>query len=41
MYAITNLMQNLDISEVSFLGKDLTEKDFLQKGELSFKEQTF
>ena len=42
MYAITNLMQNLDISEVSFSGKDLTtEKDFLQKGELSFKEQTF
>ena len=40
MYAITNLMQNLDISEVSFLGKDLTtEKDFLQKGELSLKNK--
>ena len=42
MDAITNLMQNLEISKDSFLGKDLTtEKDFLQKVELSFKEQNF
>ena len=35
-------MQNLEISKDSFLGKDLTtEKDFLQKVELSFKEQNF
>ena len=40
MYAITNLMQNLVISKDSFLGKDLTtEKDFIRKLELSFKEQ--
>ena len=40
MDAITNLMQNLEISKNSFLGKDLTtEKDFLQRVELSFKEQ--
>ena len=40
MDAITNLMQNLEISKDSFLGKDLaTKKDFLQKVELSFKEQ--
>ena len=42
MDAITNLMQNLEISKNSFLGKDLTtEKDFLQRVELSFKEQNF
>ena len=42
MDAITNLMQNLEISKDSFLEKDLTtEKDFLQKVELSFKEQNF
>ena len=35
-------MQNLEISKNSFLGKDLTtEKDFLQRVELSFKEQNF
>ena len=40
MDAITNLMQNLEISKDSFLGKDLaTKKDFLQKVELSFKEE--
>ena len=42
MDAITNLMQNLEISKDFFGGKDLaTEKDFLQKVELSFKEQNF
>ena len=42
MDAITNLMQNLEISKDSFLGKDLTtEKEFLQKLEISFKEQNF
>ena len=42
MDAITNLMQNLEISKDSFLGKDLTtEKDFLQRVETSFKEQNF
>ena len=42
MDAITNLMQNLEISKDSFLGKDLTtEKDFLQKAEVSFKKQNF
>ena len=42
MDAITNLMQNLEISKNSFLGKDLTtEKDFLRRVELSFKEQNF
>ena len=40
MDAITSLMQNLEISKDSFLGKDLaTKKDFLQKVELSFKEE--
>ena len=35
-------MQNLEISKDSFLGKDLTtEKDFLQKVDLSFKDQNF
>ena len=35
-------MQNLEISKDSFLVKDLTtEKDFLQKLELSFKTQNF
>ena len=35
-------MQNLEISKNSFLGKNLeTEKDFLQKVEISFKEQNF
>ena len=42
MDTITNLMQNLEISKDSFLEKDLTtEKDLLQKVELSFKEQNF
>ena len=48
MDAITNLMQNFKkkfpkkISKDSSWGKDLTtEKDFLQKVELSFKEQNF
>ena len=42
MDAITNLMQNLEIAKDFFLGKDLTtEKDFLQKVELSLKEQNF
>ena len=42
MDAITNLMQNLEISKEYFLGKDLTtKKDFLKKVELSFKEQNF
>ena len=48
MDAITNLMQNFKkkfpkkISKDSFWGKDLTtEKDCLQKVELSFKEQNF
>ena len=42
MDAITNLMQNLEISKDSFLGKDLADdKDFLQKVELSFKYQNF
>ena len=42
MDAITNLMQNLEISKDSFSGKDFTtEKDFLRKVELSFKEQNF
>ena len=35
-------MQNLEISKDSFLGRYLTtEKDFLQKAELSFKKQNF
>ena len=35
-------MQNLEISKNYFLGKNLeTEKDFLQKVEISFKEQNF
>ena len=35
-------MQNLEISKDSFGGKYLTtEKDFLQKVELSFKKQNF
>ena len=42
MDAITNVMQNLEISKYPLLGKDLTtEKDFLQKVELTFKEQSF
>ena len=42
MDAVTNLMENIEIWKDSFLGKDLTtEKDFLQKVELSFKEQNF
>ena len=42
MDAITNLMQNLEVSKDSFIAKDLTTKqDFLQKVELSFKEQNF
>ena len=42
MDAIINQMQNLEISEDSFLGKDLTiEKDFLQNLELSFQEEHF
>ena len=42
MDAITNLMQNLEISKDSFVEKDLrTKKDFLQKVEFSFKEQNF
>ena len=40
--AITNLMQNLETSKYSFLGKySTTERDFLQKVELSFREQNF
>ena len=35
-------MQNLEIPKNYFLGKNLeTEKDFLQKVEISFKEQNF
>ena len=42
MDAITNLMQNLEISKDYFLGKDLTtKKDFLQNVERTFKEQNF
>ena len=42
MDAITNLMQNLETSKDSFLGKySTTEKFFLQKVELSFREQNF
>ena len=42
MDAIINQMQNLEISEDSFLGKDLTiENDFLQNLELSFQEEHF
>ena len=42
MDAIINQIQNLEISEDSFLGKDLTiEKDFLQNLELSFQEEHF
>ena len=42
MDAITNLMQNFEISKDYFLGKDLTtKKDFLQKVERSFKEKNF
>ena len=39
MGAIINHLQNLEILEDSFLGKDSTsEKDFLQNLELSFQE---
>ena len=42
MDEILNLIQNLEISKDSFLGKDLTtKKDLLQKVEFSFKEQNF
>ena len=42
MDAIINLMQNLETSKDSFLGKySTTERDFLQKVELSFREQNF
>ena len=42
MDAIANLIQNLEISKYFFLEKDVTnKKDFLQKVELSFKEQNF
>ena len=42
MDAIINQMQNLEILEDSFLGKDLTiEKDFLQNLELCFQEEHF
>ena len=42
MGAITNQMQTFEISEYSFLGKDLTiEKDFLQTLELSFQKEQF
>ena len=42
MDAITNLMQNLETPKDSFLGKySTTERDFLQKVELSFREQNF
>ena len=35
-------MQNLETSKNSFLGKDLTtDKEFLQKVDLSFKDQNF
>ena len=42
MNEILNLIQNLEISKNSFLGKNLTaKKDLLQKVEFSFKEQNF
>ena len=42
MDAITNLMQNLETSKDSFLGKySTTERDFLQKVEISFREKNF
>ena len=42
MDTIINEMQNLEISEDSFLGMDLTiEKDFLQNLELRFQEERF
>ena len=42
MDAIINLMQNLENSKDSFLEKySTTERDFLQKVELSFREQNF
>ena len=42
MDTIINQMQNIEILEDSFLGKDLTiEKDFLQNLELSFQEEHF
>ena len=42
MDEILNLIQNLEISKNSFLGKDLTtKKDLLQNVEFNFKEQNF
>ena len=42
MDEILNLIQNLEISKNSFLGKDLTtKKDLLQNVESNFKEQNF
>ena len=37
----TNLIQNLEISKASFWKDLTTEKDFLQKVELNFKEPNF
>ena len=42
MGAIINQLQNLEILEDSFLGKNsIIEKDFLQNLELSFQEENF